>query len=104
MTRGNDGHYYEMRNLSVSNLMEPGSTFKTASIMVALEDKYITPHTLVDTKKGIVNMHGSNMKDWNWYKGGYGEIDVTRIMEVSSNIGVSSIIDKYYGNNPSKVY
>lgn len=102
MTRGNDGHYYEMRNLSVSNLMEPGSTFKTASIMVALEDKYITPHTLVDTKKGIVNMHGSNMKDWNWYKGGYGEIDVTRIMEVSSNIGVSSIIDKYYGNNPQK--
>lgn len=102
MTRGNDGHYYEMRNLSVSNLMEPGSTFKTASIMVALEDKYITPHTLVDTKKGIVNMHGSNMKDWNWYKGGYGEIDVTRIMEVSSNIGVSSIIDKYYGNNPQR--
>lgn len=102
MTRGNDGRYYEMRNLSVSNLMEPGSTFKTASIMVALEDKYITPHTLVDTKKGIVNMHGSNMKDWNWYKGGYGEIDVTRIMEVSSNIGVSSIIDKYYGNNPQK--
>lgn len=47
-------------------------------------------------------MHGSNMKDWNWYKGGYGEIDVTRIMEVSSNIGVSSIIDKYYGNNPQK--
>ena len=102
MTRGNDGRYYEMRNLSVSNLMEPGSTFKTASIMVALEDKYITPHTVVDTKKGIVNMHGSNMKDWNWYKGGYGEIDVTRIMEVSSNIGVSSIIDKYYGNNPQK--
>lgn len=102
MTRGNDGHYYEMRNLSVSNLMEPGSTFKTASIMVALEDKYITPHTLVDTKKGIVNMHGSNMKDWNWYKGGFGEIDVTRIMEVSSNIGVSSIIDKYYGNNPQR--
>lgn len=53
MTRGNDGHYYEMRNLSVSNLMEPGSTFKTASIMVALEDKYITPHTLVDTKKEL---------------------------------------------------
>lgn len=102
MTRGNDGHYYEMRNLSVSNLMEPGSTFKTASIMVALEDKYITPHTLVDTQKGIVNMHGSNMKDWNWYKGGFGEIDVTRIMEVSSNIGVSSIIDKYYGNNPQR--
>ena len=102
MTRAGDGKYYEMRNLAVSNLMEPGSTFKTASIMVALEDKHITPDYVVDTQKGIVNMHGSKMKDWNWYKGGYGEIDVTRILEVSSNVGVSSIIDKFYGSNPQR--
>lgn len=102
MTKAGDGKYYEMRNLAVSNLMEPGSTFKTASIMVALEDKYITPDYKVDTQKGMVNMHGSWMKDWNWYKGGYGEIDVTRIMEVSSNVGVSSIIDKFYGKDPQK--
>lgn len=102
MTKAGDGKYYEMKNLAVSNLMEPGSTFKTASIMVALEDKYITPDYKVDTKNGMVNMHGSWMKDWNWYKGGYGEIDVTRILEVSSNVGVSSIIDKFYGNNPQK--
>lgn len=102
MTRGNDGNYYEMRNLAVSNLMEPGSTFKTASIMVALEDGYITPDYVVDTGTGQVKMHGSWMKDWNWYKGGYGAIDVTRIMEVSSNVGVSSIIDKFYKDNPQK--
>ena len=102
MTRGNDGNYYEMRNLAVSNLMEPGSTFKTASIMVAMEDKYITPDYIVDTGNGIMNMHGSPMKDWNWYKGGYGKIDVTKILEVSSNIGVSSIIDHFYQNNPQK--
>lgn len=102
MTRANDGKYYEMRNLAVSNLMEPGSTFKTASIMVALEDGYITPHYEVDTEKGVVNMHGAKMKDWNWYKGGYGVIDVTKILEVSSNIGVSRIIDHFYGDNPQK--
>lgn len=102
MTKAGDGKYYEMRNLAVSNLMEPGSTFKTASIMVALEDKYITPNYKVDTKNGMVNMYGSWMKDWNWYKGGYGEIDVTRILEVSSNVGVSSIIDKFYGKDPQK--
>lgn len=102
MTKAGDGKYYEMRNLAVSNLMEPGSTFKTASIMVALEDKYITPDYKVDTKNGMVNMYGSWMKDWNWYKGGYGEIDVTRIFEVSSNVGVSSIIDKFYGKDPQK--
>lgn len=102
MTKAGDGKYYEMRNLAVSNLMEPGSTFKTASIMVALEDKYITPDYKVDTKNGMVNMYGSWMKDWNWYKGGYGEIDVTRILEVSSNVGVSSIIEKFYGKDPQK--
>lgn len=102
MTKAGDGKYYEMRNLAVSNLMEPGSTFKTASIMVALEDKYITPDYKVDTKNGMVNMYGSWMKEWNWYKGGYGEIDVTRILEVSSNVGVSSIIDKFYGKDPQK--
>lgn len=102
MTKAGDGKYYEMRNLAVSNLMEPGSTFKTASIMVALEDKYITPDYKVDTKNGMVNMYGSWMKDWNWYKGGYGEIDVTRILEVSSSVGVSSIIDKFYGKDPQK--
>ena len=62
MTRGNDGNYYEMRNAAVSNLMEPGSTFKTASIMVAMEDKYITPDYEVDTGNGQVNMYGRNVK------------------------------------------
>ena len=102
MTRAGDGKYYEMRNLAVSNLMEPGSTFKTASIMVAMEDGYITPDYEVETEQGIVNMHGSRMRDWNWYKGGYGVINVTKILEVSSNIGVSKIIDKFYGDNPQK--
>ena len=102
MELARDGRYYERRNIAVSNLMEPGSTFKTASIMVALEDGYITPDYMVDTGCGIVDMHGSKMRDWNWHRGGYGKIDVTRIMEVSSNVGVSMIIDKYYKNDPQK--
>lgn len=102
MTKGNDGGYYEMRNNAISDMMEPGSTFKTASIMVALEDGYITPHTMVNTGNGVKMMHGSAMKDHNWHRGGYGEIDVTRILEVSSNVGVSSIIDQYYKDDPQK--
>lgn len=102
MTRGNDGEYHEVRNNAISDMMEPGSTFKTASIMVALEDGYITPETIVETGNGQKLMHGRVMKDWNWSKGGYGTIDVTRIMEVSSNVGVSSIIEQYYGSNPEK--
>lgn len=102
MSRTPSGNYYEAKNLAVSNLMEPGSTFKTASMMVAMEDKYITPNYTVDTGNGILKMHGSFMRDHNWHKGGYGVLDVTHIMGYSSNIGVSSIIDKFYGDNPQK--
>ena len=102
MSKGSDGRYYEMRNNAISDMMEPGSTFKTASIMVALEDGKVEPDTEVDTGNGVKMMHGRPMKDHNWNRGGYGVIDVTRILEVSSNVGVSSIIDKYYYDNPQK--
>lgn len=102
MTRAGDGKYYEMQNHAVSALMEPGSTFKTASMMVALEDGVVDTSDVVDTGNGIWNMYGSKMKDHNWYNGGYGEISVPRILQVSSNIGVSRIIDENYRSNPGK--
>lgn len=102
MMKGDDGSYYEMRNNAISDMLEPGSTFKTASIMVALEDGKITPEDGVETGNGVKMMHGRPMKDWNWYKGGYGYLTVTQIMEVSSNVGVSSLIEKHYGQNPQK--
>ena len=35
MTKCNDGIYREIRNNAISDMMEPGSTLKTASILVA---------------------------------------------------------------------
>ena len=102
MTKGNDGVFREVKNNAVSDMMEPGSTFKTASIMVALEDGYITPDQLVDTKNGVYMMHGRPMKDHNWTRGGYGVIDITKVLMVSSNIGVSRVIDENYQNQPEK--
>ena len=95
MMKAADGNYYEMRNNAISDMLEPGSTFKTASIMVALEDGHITPDYEVDTGNGIKMMYGRAMRDWNWHRGGYGRINVTRILEVSSNVGTSSIIDQF---------
>ena len=103
MSRGKDGNYYEMRNNAISDLLEPGSTWKTASLMVAMEDGYITPETEVNTYKGVLDMYGSKMRDHNWRGGkGYGVITATRALEVSSNIGVSYLIDQHYKNNPQK--
>lgn len=101
--KGSDGRYYEMMNYAISKRMEPGSTFKTASIMVALEDGVITPETRVETGNGLYMMHGSKMKDWSYGgRGGFGEIDVKTVMEQSSNIGVSRLIDEHYGSHPEK--
>lgn len=94
--------YLEAQNDAINALWEPGSTFKTGSIMVALEDGYITPETRVQTGNGVYQMHNRWMKDHNWRKGGYGELTVTEILGYSSNVGVSRIIDEYYHNNPQK--
>lgn len=102
MTRCEDGKYREIRNNAVSDMMEPGSTFKTASIMVALEDGKITPNDGVDTGNGIKMMHGRPMKDHNWTRGGYQYLDVANILMKSSNIGVSTLIDNAYFHDPDR--
>ncbi|MEG1685846.1 MAG: penicillin-binding protein [Bacteroides sp.] len=102
MTKCADGNYYEIRNNAISDMMEPGSTFKTASIMVALEDGMITPKDGVDTGNGVMMMHGRPMKDHNWTRGGYQYLTVPQILMKSSNIGVSYLIDSHYFNNPDK--
>lgn len=97
-----ESRYYEIQNDAINALWEPGSTFKTASIMAGLEHGYFTPETIVKTGSGIYNMHGRPMKDHNWRKGGYGDLNVTEILGYSSNIGVSWLIDQYYHDQPEK--
>jgi cell division protein FtsI (penicillin-binding protein 3) len=97
-----DGEYREVKNHAVSDLLEPGSVFKTASIMAVLDDGMCDTLRKVDTGSGIWQMHGRNMKDHNWHRGGYGVISLPRSLEVSSNIGVSRIVDDYYYNQPEK--
>src|SRR5574344_1393628 len=70
--------------------------------MVAREDGMITPQDGVDTGNGVMKMHGRDMKDHNWRRGGYQYLTVPEILMVSSNIGVSYLIDKHYGKNPQK--
>ena len=102
MTKCADGQYREVKNNAVSDLLEPGSVFKTASVMVALDDGVVDTTKLINTGSGIVDMHGAKMKDHNWHKGGYGTISFARALEVSSNIGISRVIDEYYSKNPEK--
>jgi len=102
MRRGADGEYHERYNDAISYRCEPGSVFKTASFLVALDDGVVDTSYVIHTGCGIMKMHGANMKDHNWHHGGYGDINVARTLEVSSNIGVSYVIDHFYGSNPTK--
>ena len=97
-----DGVYREVKNHAVSDLLEPGSVFKTASMLAVLDDAMCDTTKRVDTGSGIYVMHGRNMKDHNWHRGGYGTITLPRSLEVSSNIGVSRIVDEYYFNQPDR--
>jgi len=102
MTRCVDGEYREVKNDAVSDLLEPGSVFKTASIMVALDDGVVDTTYRVETGGGVWPMYGREMKDHNWRRGGYGTLTLPQTLHVSSNIGVSRIIDKFYHDNPEK--
>ena len=102
MSKGADGEYHESKNSAVSDLLEPGSVFKTASIMVALDDGVVDTTYSVDTGNGIWEMYGAKMRDHNWHKGGYQMLTLPQTLERSSNIGISRIIDKYYSKNPEK--
>lgn len=102
MTRDSNGKYHEAVNNAISYRCEPGSVFKVASFLVALDDGVVDTSYVIHTGSGVMQMHGRDMKDHNWRRGGYQDINVARTLEVSSNIGVSHVIDKFYGSNPTK--
>ena len=102
MGRVREGVYYETKNHAVADEIGPGSTFKVASIMVALEDGVCLPSDTVDVGNGIYMYKGARMTDHNMNKGGYGRISVEQAIWYSSNIGVAKTILKGYSNNPTK--
>ncbi|MDE5947504.1 MAG: transpeptidase family protein [Prevotella sp.] len=102
MVKCADGEYREIMNKAISHRCEPGSVFKVASFLVALDDAVADTSFVIHTGSGVMPMHGRDMKDHNWRRGGYQDINMARSLEVSSNIGVSYVIDKFYGTNPEK--
>jgi cell division protein FtsI (penicillin-binding protein 3) len=96
--------YGEDRNRAVADLLEPGSTFKIASIMIALEDGVCRPDDIIDTGNGVYDYlrNGKPIRDHNANKGGYGLISVEEAIWNSSNVGVAKVILKGYEHDPMK--
>lgn len=97
--------YGEDKNRAISDLLEPGSTFKIASIMVALEDGVCRPNDRIETGNGVYDYlkNGEPIRDHNAHREGYNSnISVEEAIWNSSNVGVSKVILKGYEHNPAK--
>lgn len=87
-------------NYAVGQSTEPGSTFKLASLMVALEDGVVDIDDIVDTRDGTYKFYDRTMTDSS--KDHLGKMTVSRAFEVSSNVGISQLIFENYKKNPQK--
>ena len=96
--RNKNGKYYERLNYAVGESHEPGSTFKVMAFMAALEDKVIDTSTVIDTKNGSKMFYGRSINDSR----AHGKVSAARVLEVSSNIGLATIINDNYKNNPTR--
>lgn len=102
MQQNADKSYTENKNGAVSDMVEPGSTFKVASLMVALDAGKVKITDYIETGNGIYPFANRLMKDHNASKGGYGRITLAEAIHASSNIGISRAIVNAYGHNPSE--
>ena len=102
MERVSEGVWTETRNHAVADEIEPGSTFKVASMMVALDDGKVTPDDSVNVGNGVYHYAGVDINDHNANKGGYGKITASKAIRYSSNVGVAKLILRGYKDNPEK--
>lgn len=98
--RGGDStNYTETYPISFNDLMEPGSTFKAATMMALLDDGYITPESTFDVGEGYWYYKGAKIEDGRKSRG---VITYARAIALSSNIVPAASAVKYYGDNPQR--
>jgi len=81
------------RNRAITDILEPGSTFKPLIVAAALESGRFSPRSRIDTNPGFVRVGNKTIED----KHNYGEMDLATLLAKSSNVGavqVSMKLDK----------
>lgn len=100
LTRKEDGSYVEAYNFAVGAASEPGSTFKLASMIALIDDGHVEITDSVDTEGGVKEFYDRTMKDS--HPGAYQKLTVQRAFEVSSNVGISTLVDQFYASKEDK--
>ena len=101
LTKKDSTNYQSCENFSVwqsTGLMHP------ISLLAALETGKVKLSDKVDTGNGIYQIHGRELKDHNWHRGGYGELTVQEGLAASSNIAIYKTMEKAFGNNPQAYF
>jgi cell division protein FtsI (penicillin-binding protein 3) len=75
------------RNRALTDAYEPGSTIKTLTLVAALESRQFHIDSLVDTAPGRIRVGAKVLHDPR----NYGEISVSKIIEKSSQVGVTKM-------------
>jgi cell division protein FtsI (penicillin-binding protein 3) len=76
-----------MRNRAMTDVYEPGSTMKSLTMVAALESGKYTPETMIDTSPGRIRVGPKVYPDPR----NYGLISMTRVLQKSSQVGVTKI-------------
>ena len=79
------------QNPAISGTYEPGSTFKIVTMAAGIEEKVVTPDTVIDDG-GILTLGGFTIR--NWDRKANGRITMTQALERSSNIAAASVAQR----------
>jgi cell division protein FtsI (penicillin-binding protein 3) len=78
---------YRYRNRAITDIFEPGSSFKPLIIAAALESGRYQPDSQVDTSPGYVQVGAKTIEDST----NLGRIDLATVLARSSNVGATKI-------------
>ncbi|WP_083429742.1 peptidoglycan D,D-transpeptidase FtsI family protein [Rickettsiella grylli] len=81
-------HKGQTRNRALTDLFEPGSTIKSLSMASVLASGRFTPESPIDTNPGWMIVAGKRIRDEH----NNGVMDLTKILQISSNVGMSKLI------------
>lgn len=94
LRRTEPGIYVDAYNYILKDATEPGSTFKTISLLAAMDDGFIDENTRVQTSTAWT-YEGQRITDH-----GSGNYDVSDVLAHSSNVGAAKLITGAYRDKP----
>lgn len=80
----------QLRNRALTDIYEPGSTMKPVTVALALEQKKVTPQTVIATEPGRLTIQGATIGDVH----NYGTLTVNGVIQKSSNVGVTKVAQR----------